>query len=93
MNPTSAKVVIKALEKKGFRRSNSKDLRFVFYDSDDKKTMVSTMVSHGEREIDIGLLRCMAKQMRLTMQQFESFVECSLDKATYEAVVKAVPIP
>jgi predicted RNA binding protein YcfA (HicA-like mRNA interferase family) len=87
--PLPARDVVAALQKKGFRSSNSKDRRFVYHRPDGTKTKVSTMVSHGEREIGDSLLGQMSRQMQISRAQLDEFVACSLSQATYDEHLKA----
>ena len=86
--PQKARVVIAALERKGFRRSNSKDKRFIYYLTTGEKGSRSTMVSHGESEISDNLLSKMARQMGLSKEKFDDFVECTLSQAGYEELAE-----
>ncbi len=86
--PLKARDVINALEKKGFQRGNSKDVRFIYYMRNGKKGTRSTMVSHGEREIDERLLGKMSRQMAISREQLGQFVECTLTQDAYEELAE-----
>ena len=45
---------------------------------DGKKTSISTFVSHGKKEISDELMHKMARQLRLTHNQFCNLVDCSM---------------
>jgi predicted RNA binding protein YcfA (HicA-like mRNA interferase family) len=75
--PKRAKDVAAGLEAKGFRRENSKDVHYRLF-VDGKKTIVYTMISHGEKEIHDGLLGTMARQVKLTRKLFNDLIECPL---------------
>src|SRR5579863_4648319 len=73
--PKRAKDVAGGLESKGFRRENSKDVHYRLY-VDGKKTVIYTMISHGEKEIHDGLLGTMARQVKLSRRQFNDLIDC-----------------
>lgn len=89
--PRSKYDVDAALEKKGFRKGKG-DHKYLFYYSlqDDRKTRAKTKTSHG-KSFDIGdnLLSQMAKQCYLTSPQFKELVDCTLNQAGYEQLLKA----
>lgn len=78
-----------ALERKGFARHEGDHSRFTYYTERGMQTSVRTKTSHGKRSADIGdpILSRMAKQCHLSNQQFRDFVDCSLSRRGYEAVL------
>lgn len=82
--PIKTRDVVKALEKKGFKKKNSKDVRYIYFRLNGKKSVISTMLSHGENEISDSLLSRMSAQMNITRGKFDEFVECSLTQPDYE---------
>ncbi len=85
MRTCKAKDIEAALLLKGFTKSDSKDRRFFYLDPrTNRKTMISTMISHGEKEIGITLITAMARQMKISKKQFQSFVECNFKKEEYQ---------
>ncbi len=80
--PKAAKDVAASLLKKGFQRRNSGDVYYRLY-VDGKKTIVYTMISHGEKEIHDGLLGAMARQVKLSRKQFNDLVDCPLALEQY----------
>jgi predicted RNA binding protein YcfA (HicA-like mRNA interferase family) len=91
--PKPAKVVAAGLESKGFRRENSKDVHYRLF-VHGKKTIIYTMISHGEKEIHDGLLGTMARQVKLTRKQFNDLIECPLTIDQYiELLRKQSVIP
>ena len=78
-----------ALERKGFERHEGDHSRFTYYTEQGMRTGVRTMTSHGRRSADIrdSILSLMAKQCRLSNQQFQAFVDCSLSRRDYESVL------
>jgi predicted RNA binding protein YcfA (HicA-like mRNA interferase family) len=86
--PLKARDVIRALEKKGFLRDNSKDIRFIYYTSEGRKSSISTMISHGEIEISDNLLRFMSRQLTISREKFGEFVACTLTQDGFEKIAK-----
>ena len=74
------------LERKGFRRRESDHSHFIYYTEEGKQTSVWTKTSHGRRNVDIraALLGRMARQCRLSHQQFRDLIECSLSRRQFE---------
>ena len=72
--------VEKSLVKKGFHRSDHS----YYFTKAGKKTSVFTKTSHGAKELDDSLLGLMARQCKLSRQNFELLIECPLDRDTYE---------
>jgi predicted RNA binding protein YcfA (HicA-like mRNA interferase family) len=69
-----------ALLKKGFKqeRATGHDI-FCLYVGE-KKTQIFTMLSHGSSEdINNPLLNKMKKQLRLSNQEIERFIECPMN--------------
>ncbi len=88
MHPFPAGNVAAALLKKGFaRRENDHSFFHFFYDGKDWGVM--TKISHGEKEIGIGLVKRMRRQMRLeTNSDFGRFVDCALTHEKYIDLLK-----
>lgn len=82
--PLPARDVLAALTRKGFKRSNSGDVRLIYHRPNGTKSIVSTMVSHGEGEIGENLLAKMCRQTKLTRQTFGRFVACTFTQEQYE---------
>lgn len=80
-----------ALERKGFKRRESDHSQFIYYTERGLKTGVRTKTSHGRSGADIrdDILSRMAKQCRLSNQQFRDFVDCRLSRRDYEDVLAA----
>jgi len=76
--------VEKSLVKKGFQRKEGDHIFFYYFTKAGKKTRVFTKTSHGAKELDDSLLGLMAKQCKLTRQNFDLLIECPLDRDTYE---------
>lgn len=86
--PKEARDVANGLEKKGFRRRDN-DHAFFHLWIGEKKTAIYTKISHAEREIGDNLLSVMARQIRLTRQQFVQLVDCPLSLEEYTALLRA----
>lgn len=76
------KDVNKALLLKGFRITENDHHRFLFY-LDGRKTSVHTKTSHSHSEIGRDLIARMARQMRLSKNDFVRFVDCQMTEEDY----------
>lgn len=78
-----------ALERKGFERRKGDHRYFTYCTARGTRTRVRTKTSHGRSgaDIDDELLSRMAKQCRLSKEQFRDFVDCSLSRSDYEGVL------
>lgn len=81
----------RALELKGFKRTEGNRSFFIYYTQAGKKTTVRTKTSHGRGSQDIGdrLTSRMAKQCKLTNDDFRQLVDCRLSRKRYEEKLKA----
>ena len=70
------------LLKKGFRQDNTHHQMFWFHVGN-RKSSVSTRISHGQAEYSDSLLGQMSCQMRLSRAEFERFMECEMDYQGY----------
>jgi hypothetical protein len=79
-----------ALEKKGFRRSDTDHAWFVYFTDDGKKTTARTKTSHGASGTSIGspLLGMMAKQCGLATGEFLDLVDCPLTRESYQVLIE-----
>jgi predicted RNA binding protein YcfA (HicA-like mRNA interferase family) len=80
--PKGAKDVAAGLEKKGFIPRQG-DHTFYHLYVNGKKTIISTKISHGEREIGDKLLGMMARQVGLSKRDFIDLVDCPLASEEY----------
>lgn len=85
--PKPAKDVATGLVNKGFRLRQN-DHAFYHLYVDGKKTIISTKISHGEKEIGDKLLGLMARQVRLPRSLFDDLVECPLTFDQYVALLR-----
>lgn len=78
--------VEEALESKGFKRTEGNHRFFLYFTKEGKKTAVGTKTSHGRSYKDISpeLASRMARQCRLTNQDFANLVACPLSRDQYE---------
>ena len=82
--------VAKALISKGFKEFQGNHRFFIFYTSDDKKSVIQTMISHGSSQsIGPSLLSKMAKQCKLSNPEFLELVDCPMNRTRYEATLIA----
>jgi hypothetical protein len=79
-----------ALQRKGFEVHDT-DHIILTYVHKGKKTPLRTKMSRGSKGRTLGdpHLGWMSRQLRLTKKQFMQLVECTLDQATYVAIMIA----
>jgi len=83
-----SKTVGDALEKKGFRRTNSADRMYHLY-VDGRRTSVRTKLSHGpDKTLGDALVAQMRKQTRLDRSEFDEFVRCPMSHEDYVALLR-----
>ena len=78
--------VRRSLTLKGFEmREGAKHEKYYFLDDEDRKTRANTVLSRSNRGRDVNdrLQSSIAKQMKLTKNQFKQFVDCTLSKEDY----------
>ena len=80
----------RALKSKGFGEARGSHRYFTYYFSDGRKGPAKTMTSHGPRSKSIDRPRMiqMAKQCRLTPDEFVALVECPLNREDYERILE-----
>jgi hypothetical protein len=77
-----AKEIGAGLKKKGFLpRENDHTFYHLFIDG--RKTIISTKISHGEKEIGDKLLAMMGRQLRLSKRDFLALIDCPLSFEEY----------
>ncbi len=83
--PIERRIIVSALEEKGFRRGNSDHDFYIYYSLAGKKSPVRTKVSRGtsHRDVSDGLVAKMARQCKLSGRDFREFVGCTLTRDTY----------
>ena len=85
--PKKVRDIISGLGRKGFR-SQENDHTFLHLWVAGRKTPVWTKISHGEKEIGDRLLAVMARQLRITRQEFNNLVDCPLSEAAYVQMLR-----
>ena len=82
--------VERALERKGFKRTEGHHVFFHYHTEAGEKTPIWTMTSHGRSgaDIDKGLFKRMADQCGLTANEFRDLVECPMTRAEYERLLR-----
>ena len=87
--PHKARVVRRALLRKGFRQSDSRHRWYEYEQLNGEASGIKTLMSHGEdRDLADHLLGQMARQIHLTRRQFDSLIDCDLSQAEYEAMMR-----
>ena len=77
-----AKDIEGSLLKKGFVRDNKGHRIFWFYHNGERQR-IRTMTSHNSQEVAGGLLKEMARQIKLSKDEFVAFVSCKLSADNY----------
>ena len=79
----------KALQKKGFRRSNSDHAKFTYHSLSGSKTNVWTKTSYGSKHKNLSdnNISNMARQCRLSNRNFAALIDCPLTRKKYEALL------
>ena len=87
--PRDKRDVEAALEGKGFQKVNGDHNYYVYWSTEGKKSMAKTKTSHGSgRDISDDLLSKMARQCGVTKPNFLKLVDCPLQRAEYESLLK-----
>lgn len=74
-----------ALKKKGFRQDEGDHHWFIYWTADGLKTTIRTKTSHGStKDLGDGLLKEMARQLRIAKGNFLDLVDCPLSGEQYE---------
>ncbi len=80
-----------ALTAKGFQQTRQTNHNyFIFHTQDGKKSRIKTKTSFGHKpkEISGDLLNTMARQCKLTNNQFLQLVDCPLSRQSYEGLLQ-----
>lgn len=77
-----------SLRKKGFREDNRHHHYFIYHTSDGRKSTVKTHTSHSGKDLDVSLVKQMAKQCFLSRDQFQQLVDCPLSQEAYEKLLQ-----
>ena len=81
--------VEKALVAKGFNCEKTDHNYFIYHTTDGKKSRIKTKTSFGHKPKDIAgdLLSAMARQCKLSTDQFLQLVDCPLSRDLYEGLL------
>jgi len=84
------KDIEKALEAKGFQKSEGDHHWFIYHDVSGKKSPVKTKTSHTPKAKTIAqdLFSRMARQVHLSNSQFAELVDCPLEQSGYERILQ-----
>jgi hypothetical protein len=87
--PRDKSAILSALKKKGFQEVQSHHTRLIYFTADGRKTPVMTKLSHTPKMkvVPDPLLGQMAKQCRLSKDQFLDLVDCSLGQKEFEGIL------
>ena len=78
-----------ALKKKGFQPDDGDHHWFIFWTADGKKTTVRTKTSHGStKDLGDGLLKEMARQVRVSKLQFLELVDFPMSREPYQSFLE-----
>ena len=85
----SKRTIEKGLRKKGFRKQNKDHITFRYITSDGTETSIFTHCSHGagSKDIQDGVIGLMAKQCKITANQFKDLIDCPLSVKEYEELL------
>ncbi len=77
------------LVKKGFRVDERDHHYFIYHTQQGLKSIVKTKTSHSKKVKSISdpLINVMAKQCGLTRKQFTDFIDCPLNRNSYESIL------
>ena len=82
--PQKVRDVNRALTSKGFRElSTKRDHIYLYFFRNGENTGVFTKYSHSASDISDSLCSQMAKQIKLSNQQFRELVDCTLSEGEY----------
>lgn len=83
-------MVVRNLTKKGFEQDERDHLYLCYVRADGLRTTIRTKVSHSSRnDIHAGLVAAMARQCRVSTQQFKMLAECTISQQQYEGILTA----
>jgi hypothetical protein len=89
-----ARLAAQVLQQKGFKEEPGRDHVYYFFLRQGKKTIISTKISHGEKDLTDDLCKFMARQTKLTLTQFRSLIDCAMTSEMYlEHLIKANHLP
>lgn len=82
----SKRKIEKGLKDKGFRKKNKDHVTFRYIASDGTETSIFTHCSHGAGGNDVQdwVIAKMAKQCKISVNEFKDLVDCPLSTEEYE---------
>jgi hypothetical protein len=82
--------VLASLTSKGFAKATGDHVMLVFHTVDGRKTSVRTKVSHTPKMRDIpdNLVSQMARQCKLSKEEFLGVVDCPVSRAALEEILR-----
>ncbi len=85
----SKRKIENSLENKGFRKQNRDHITFRYITSDGTETSIFTHCSHGASGQDIqdGVIGAMARQCKISVNQFKQLIACPLTIEEYEKLL------
>ena len=92
--PLDKKDIESSLIKKGFKKKEGKKhIKFFYCDEDGVKTRVTTLLSRSSyKEINDKWVGDMARQCRLSKDDFIDFVECALSHEDYDQHLRSTDV-
>ena len=88
MNPRQTRKIKASLLKKGFVEDTESHHHYFTLYINGRKSSVYTYFSHGQKEVGAKILGSMAKQLGLTVSDFEKLIDCPLGKSEYINILK-----
>ena len=86
MTSRKTRDVSTSLCRKGFQKKETDHTKFHLY-IDGKRTGIYTKISHGEVEVHEPLIKSMARELRLSKEQFLALVDCHIDGDQYISIL------
>jgi hypothetical protein len=85
------RVVVAALQAKGFRPDGTTDHDYYRFYYQDRPTTIRTKMSHGKDEISRSgtLFKYIKGQLKLTASELEDLLNCPMSEAEYTALLIA----
>lgn len=87
MGSMDPRKIAKSLLAKGFQENDHDHKYYTLY-LDGNKTSIRTKMSHSASEIVDPILNCMQKQMHLSKNEFQNFVDCNMSQEEYANLIR-----
>lgn len=88
MSTLKTRDIKNSLTKKGFEENSARDHRYFFYKHNGKRTIIKTKMSHGKSEIGNPLISKMARDVKLSKDEFIRLINCTLSGSEYYEIIK-----